>query len=411
VDQPSPLSVAVWAFPWARSLKGSTTMARRRDVKHRGVFEHPRSSGIFWIRYFVHGREFRQKVGTKSEAIALYQQRKTEAREGRLATPKRQVPFDAFVREYLESERRRARSFVTMARHGRRWIERFGGRPLRSILPLDVEKWATRQATELGPASVNRELSFLRRVFNVAMANGLVEQNPVKGVKFLREPSGRVRFLTEDEETRLRAEVGEPDWPLVAFAINTGLRQGEQFGLRWSNVDIANRVLTIPRSKHGGARHVQLNETAMAILRDLPSRLHSAWVFPSQAGGSPLNVSNVLHRIFLPAVRRAGIEDFRWHDLRHTFASRLAMAGADLRTIQELMGHKLLTMTLRYAHLSPTHLHAAVRLLDRSSGGRTGTKPAPDRARREATNRQVLGTSRAGDRDRTDDLVLGKHTL
>jgi hypothetical protein len=83
------------------------------------------------------------------------------------------------------------------------------------------------------------------------------------------------------------------------------------------------------------------------------------------------------------------------------------MAGADLRTIQELMGHKTLAMTLRYAHLSPTHLHAAVRLLDSRSGGRTGTKPAPDRARREATNRQVLGTTRAGDRDRTDDLVLG----
>ena len=75
-----------------------------------------------------------------------------------------------------------------------------------------------------------------------------------------------MRFLTEDEEIQLRAEVGESDWPFVAFAINTGLRQGEQFGLRWSNVDIANRVLTIPRSKHGGARYVQLNETAMAIL-------------------------------------------------------------------------------------------------------------------------------------------------
>jgi integrase len=105
-------------------------------------------------------------------------------------------------------------------------------------------------------------------------------------------------------------------------------------------VDMANRVLTIPRSKHGEARHVQLNETALAILRSLPSRFHSEWVFPSQTGRSPVHVSNVLHRIFLPAVRRAAIADFRWHDLRHTFASRLAMAGADVRTIQELMGHK-----------------------------------------------------------------------
>jgi site-specific recombinase XerD len=115
----------------------------------------------------------------------------------------------------------------------------------------------------------------------------------------------------------------------------------------------------------------------VAILRALPSRCQSDWVFPSQTGITPVHVSNFLHRVFIPAVRRAGIANFRWHDLRHTFASRLAMAGVDLRTIQELMGHKTLAMTLRYAHLSPTHLHAAVRALDTPAGGtnrhQTGT--------------------------------------
>ena len=126
---------------------------------------------------------------------------------------------------------------------------------------------------------MNRKLSFLRRVFNVAMTNGLIERIPSR-VYFLREPSGRVRFPTDDEEARLRSEVGEQDWPLLGFSINTGLRQGEQFGLRWSNVDMANRVLTIPRSKHGGARHGQLNETAMAILRFLPA--HGSHTRPAQ---------------------------------------------------------------------------------------------------------------------------------
>src|SRR5712664_287452 len=176
-----------------------------------------------------------------------------------------------------------------MQRHGQRWIARFGSRPLRSILPLDIEKWVSRRAEELSPASVNRELSFLRRVFNVALANGLVDRNPVKSVKFLREPSGRVRFLSEEEEAALRADVDKNDWPVIAFAMNTGLRQGEQFGLRWENIDLANRVLTIPRSKHGSARHVQLNDTAMAILRALPSRFHSRWVFATATGKSPIS--------------------------------------------------------------------------------------------------------------------------
>jgi len=126
-------------------------------------------------------------------------------------------------------------------------------------------------------------------------------------------------------------------------------------------------------------RHVPLNDTAVAILRALPSRFQGGYVFPS-ATGTPLNGPNLLNRVFLPALRDVGIEDFRWHDLRHTFASRLVMKGVDLRTVQELLGHKTLVMTLRYAHLAPAHLHDSVKVLD---AGRTAPKTAP-RARRAA---------------------------
>lgn len=355
----------------------------RHQIRQRGVFERPKDSGVWWIRYFVHGRECREKVGAKSAAVARYQQRKVEAREGRLPS-RATIPygasgcFDDFVREFLENERLRLRAYEEYKRHGSVWIERFGSRALRNILPLDIQTWATRRRQEVAPATVNRELSFLRRIFNVAIANGLVEKNPVKQINFYREPSGRVRWLTDEEEARLRQEIGEKRWPLVAFAVHTGLRQAEQFGLRWKDVDLQNAVLTIPRSKHGGVRHVPLGETALAILREAPSRLHSTYVFPSATGETPLNATNFRQRVFEPAIRRAGIADFRWHDLRHTFASRLVMRGADLRTVQELLGHKTLTMTLRYAHLAPAHLQSAVRLLD-SPGElrneeRTGTK-------------------------------------
>jgi site-specific recombinase XerD len=103
-----------------------------------------------------------------------------------------------------------------------------------------------------------------------------------------------------------------------------------------------------------------MNETVRAVLRALPSRLKSAWVFPSETGETPLDAQNFVNRVFTPALRRAKIGNFHWHDLRHTFASRLVMAGVDLRTVQELLGHKTLVMTLRYAHLSPEHRLEAV---------------------------------------------------
>jgi integrase-like protein len=124
---------------------------------------------------------------------------------------------------------------------------------------------------------------------------------------------------------------------------------------------------------------VPLNDTAGALLRSLPSRFHSRWVFPSTTGKAPLNATNFRQRVFNPAVRETGIENFRLHDLRHTFASRLAMAGVDLNTIRELMGHETLAMTLRYAHLSPAYLHHAVKQLDPGGcfGGRQGIRGHP----------------------------------
>src|SRR5262249_6232698 len=185
--------------------------------------------------------------------------------------------------------------------------------------PRFVARWI---ADSLAPASINRRLAALKRIFSVAIADGLCEANPVSRVKLLRENNQRVRLLNDDEETRLRAAIGDEWWPLVAIAIHTGLRQGEQFGLRWEHVDFATGILTVPRSKHGERRTVPLNETAREILRTLPSRLKSPFVFPSDTGETPLDPRNVMRRVFLPALRQAAIEAFRWHDLRHTFASR-----------------------------------------------------------------------------------------
>lgn len=157
------------------------------------------------------------------------------------------------------------------------------------------------------------------------------------------------------------------------MALHTGLRRGELFALNWNDVDFNTPIITTPRTKSGETRWVPMNGLVTETLRNLPTRMRSEYVFTSKAG-TPLKPQNFINRGFGPALRRAAIEDFRWHDLRHTFASRLVMGGVDLRTVQELLGHKTIAMTVRYSHLSPGHLQVAVEALCRGiNKGQTGT--------------------------------------
>jgi integrase len=201
---------------------------------------------------------------------------------------------------------------------------------------------------------------------------------------------------------------------LVAVAVHTGLRRAEQFHLRWEDVDFANGILTVPLAKHGGARRVPMNDTVRDFLRAQPSRLKGTYVFPSLTGETPLDACNFVRRVFLPALAKASIEGFRWHDLRHTFASRLAMAGVDLRTVQELMGHKTLAMTLRYAHLSPAHQRDAVQRLNReptATTTATSVQPATLASRGGAEVLVLSKDSNGGGPDRTADLGIMRPSL
>jgi integrase len=131
----------------------------------------------------------------------------------------------------------------------------------------------------------------------------------------------------------------------------------------WSDVNFHSRTIAIRIPKSGEKEYVKMNDRVKEIFQHLPSRLKSEWVFPSETGNTPLNANNFINRVFEPARKEAKLRDFRWHDLRHTFGSRLIMAGVDLRTVQELMRHKTIKMTLRYTHLSPSHTLEAVNKL------------------------------------------------
>lgn len=344
-------------------------MANDTEKRARGVYERKVGSGVWWVRYAdENGKIHREPVGPKAVALAVYRKRKTEVAERRFFPEGRKsISVEGAIKAHLASQTTRGiLSIKDQQRYGDNWIAFFGDRPLRAVKAEDIEAYISKRTGDVEGATVNHEVKFLRRVFNIAVQNEWCRKNPTKGISLLRENNARIRYLGDEEEVALEKEIPAVDWPLVEFAINTGLRRGEQFGLKWTTVDMDRRQLTIPRSKNGERRHVSLNDTAMRILRNAPSRLVSEFVFVGADGKGARDSHNFYRRVFMPALADAAIDDFRWHDLRHTFASRLVMAGVDLRTVQALMGHKTLEMTLRYAHLSPAHqLEAVNRLVSR----------------------------------------------
>jgi integrase len=181
------------------------------------------------------------------------------------------------------------------------------------------------------------------------MENGKVGSNPARLVRQRREDNARIRFLSVEEETRLRSVVEEKfphHLPELDFALNTGMRLGEQYGLTWDDIDFERQIATIRISKNGQARHVPLNQAALAALGLAQSQKNGRpWVFLNRLGPHLSGPRGW----FDQAVKNAIITEFTWHCLRHTFASRLVMAGVDLRKVQELMGHKTIQMTVRYA--------------------------------------------------------------
>ena len=250
-----------------------------------------------------------------------------------------------------------------MQHYGRFWSMLLGRRLLTDLTADDLRHIQAQLLAKGNrtPQTINRYFAGLRRILNLAIAEGKLITNPVKGVKFFREPQGRLRFLSDGEIARLRETMTPEHWPLVAFALETGLRLNEQFKARWDCVDTERGILTIPLSKSGRTRHVVLSEAALAILRGLPSWMHSAYVYPSpRHAGEPMQGRHFVVKIYEPALAQAGIVGATWHTLRHTFASRAVMSGVDIRTVQELMGHSTVIMTMRYAHLSPAHLRDAV---------------------------------------------------
>lgn len=347
----------------------------------RGVFEKVHGSGVWWVRHSdAMGRIRREKAGTKSAALTLYRKRKTESLQRRKLPESLRSPMVSFAElayDALAFSKAHKRSYGDDVIRMARLLARFRERAADSITAQELEHHLAQTAEEnsWAPATVNRYRALISLVFRLGIESGKVKENPAKLVKHRQENNFRIRWLSPEEEVRLRAVISETcleHMPELDLALNTGLRLGELFGLVWENVNLARRVLTVPRAKNGEMRHVPLNGPAIAALAELAKRGNGAGPVILNAEGGALAGPRYW---FEPAIRAARIRMFSWHCLRHTFASRLVMAGVDLRTVQELMGHKSIQMTVRYSHLTPKHTLAAVeRLAGTASATPTDTK-------------------------------------
>lgn len=216
--------------------------------------------------------------------------------------------------------------------------------------------------------------------------DGKLANNPVSLIKMFREPAGRLRFLSPEEEQTLCLAVGPECAPWVRLAALTGMRRAEQFRLQWKDIDFERGLITLPVTKAGRVQYVKLNGEAKTILRELDSMAakaqavteaeaiagrqksascRSQWVFPSENPDTHVDPRDFYRRVHLPKVKQAGLDGVTRHTLRHTFASRLVMSGSTEGTIAALLRHSSTALVRRYAHLSPSHLQEAVEKVTR----------------------------------------------
>ena len=251
------------------------------------------------------------------------------------------------------------------------WRDELGHLALAEITRSDIEegknklfKGDTKPRT---PATVNRYLSVLSHAFNVAIKEWeWVDENPVSKVKKLTEPKGRDRFLSPDEKKKLlkacKASTNQFLYPAVFLAIATGARASEVINLKYSDLNLEAGTAALHDTKNKEKRSITIAGVALGLLKDMENnrRMDTEYVFPRADGEKPI----LIRKAWDKAIKQAKINDFRYHDLRHTAASYLAMNQATMLEIADVLGHKDLQMVKRYAHLSKAHSYDVVKKMN-----------------------------------------------
>ncbi len=336
-----------------------------------------KDSKFWWMCFSVGNKHYRRSTGTTNKALAekIYAKVQTIIAEGKWFDFERaKHTFDELIERFMQthakqqrqSTQKRYKAAITHLK------EYFSGLYLEDITPrVIVEYMQLRLQQGAKPGTVNREFRTMSRAMSLAKRQWeWIKENHCEKVSALKEDNERVRYLSEDEEIRLLDACTFTPYlhgqlkEIVIFALNTGLRQSEILNLKWEDVDLKNKVAIIRETKTK-PRAIPLNNIACKVLMGKKIRNISGYIWTTGNGTKIMN-RNLL-REFYKALKKANIHNFRFHDLRHTFATRLVQAGVDIYTVAKLMGHKDLKSTQRYAHYNTESLRQFVEVLDAKS--------------------------------------------
>lgn len=334
-----------------------------------GLYRRGGKGGTWWLDFTHKGTRHVLRIGkgiSRSVAaeIASVQRARILRGEAGIGRKRLDVSFDEAAQRFtawMHAEKRAStvRGYTQCLAH---LAAAFGGKRLSQLTPWLLEQYRKARTDAGAPIRVNRELAVLKTLFNKALAWKLYEgDNPVRAVRFRKEPRTRLRILEPEEEARLLAAAADPLRTLLLVGLHTGLRRSELFALRWADVDLERGQVTVQAAyaKNGRTRTVPLNRVVRDALARLRASATGDHVFPGRRGA----LRSSIRTAFARACQRAQVHGVTLHTLRHTFASRLVLAGVDLRTVQELGGWQTIGMVQRYSHLTASHKAQAVEKL------------------------------------------------
>jgi len=354
--------------------------------KTRGVTSKPDPSNprkkIYIIDYYLpDGTRKRERIGpNKRDAEDVLAKRRTEIREGKYWEIKRESKIlfkdlsEKFLKEYSRPPKKAISSVGRDKLSVKHLNKFFGNKLVHQITREAIEDYQNKRLDDgVVSGTVNREVACLKTIFNKAVDWKVVKFSPARKIKMLKESPPIVRYLSREEIGKLlkACKISESSkykktaakhlYPIVFTALNTGMRLGEILNLKWRDIDFMNGFIHIEKAKGEKRRDMPLTTELTQVLKCGIKVENSEYVFCHENGAPFSNIN----RSWKTAKRRAGIKHFRFHDLRHTFASYLVMGGVDLYTVSELLGHSSVEVTKRYAHLSPKYKKRAVEALSK----------------------------------------------